>query len=215
MINVIVVDDHPLFRMGIKASFRKGKSDIVIIGEADTGAGFFRLLENGVPDLVLLDINLPDISGIEIARRLKQEYPTVKILAVSAEDTAETVKALVDLGIDGFISKRKGGTEELVEAIHSIMNGLEYYGKDISAIIYDVFVSKKKTAAPTHEFTDREKDIIKACKDGLLCKEIAIQLGISINTINTHKRNIFKKLDINNTVEMVQYALKNGFIKVE
>ena len=88
-------------------------------------------------------------------------------------------------------------------------------GKDISAIIYDVFVSKKKTAAPTHEFTDREKDIIKACKDGLLCKEIAIQLGISINTINTHKKNIFKKLGINNTVEMVQYALKHGIIRME
>ncbi|MCL2312116.1 MAG: response regulator transcription factor [Firmicutes bacterium] len=214
MINVIVVDDHPLFRQGIKFTFNNMDSGIIVIGEAECGEELFKLLVSSVPDLVLLDINLPDISGVEIARRLRKDYPEIKILAISAENTAETIKAMLDVGINGFISKRKSGTEELAEAIHSVMNGLEYFGRDISAIIFDIFVAKKKTTIATNEFTDREKEIIIACKEGLLCKEIASRLGISINTVNTHKKNIFQKLGINNTMEMVQYALKNGIIRM-
>jgi DNA-binding NarL/FixJ family response regulator len=214
MIKIIVVDDHPLFRKGIKSTFNEINHDIVVIGEAECGEELFKILSYSVPDLILLDINLPDISGVEIARRLNKEYPSIKILAVSAENTAETIKAMLDAGINGFISKRKSGTNELAEAIQSVMNGLEYFGRDISAIIYDVFISKKKTTTIPNEFTDREREIILACRDGLLSKEIAVRLGISINTVNTHKKNIFQKLGINNTMEMVQYALKNGIIRV-
>jgi DNA-binding NarL/FixJ family response regulator len=184
-------------------------------GEADCGKALFQLLATTPADIVLLDINLPDVSGVEIARRLRRDYPVIKILAVSAENTAETVKAMLEVGIEGFISKRQGDVDDLAEAIRTIMSGLEYFGRDISAIIYDVFGSKKKTTAVTHEFTEREKDIILACRDGLLCKEIADRLNISTHTVNTHKNNIFKKLGINNTMEMVHYALKNGIIKVE
>jgi len=215
MIKVIVVDDHPLFRMGIKATFKEEYPDIVITGEADCGEKLFQLLGYSVPDIILLDINLPDMNGVEIAYRLKKEYPELKILAVSAENTSETVKAMIDAGIHGFISKRKGDTTELAEAIRSVMLGLEYFGRDISAIIYDIFIAKKKTNVVPNEFTDREREIILASKEGLLTKEIAAKLGISINTVNTHKKNIFQKLGINNTMEMVQYALKNGIIRIE
>jgi DNA-binding NarL/FixJ family response regulator len=215
MIKIIVVDDHPLFRIGIKSIFKEGNNDIVVIGEAECGSELFKLLAYSVPDMILLDINLPDVSGVEIAYRLKKEYPAIKILAVSAENTAETVKAMLDAGINGFISKRKSGTAELAEAIHSVMNGLEYFGRDISAIMYDIFISKKKTTIIPSEFTDREREIMLACRDGLLSKEIAARLKISINTVNTHKKNILQKLGINNTMEMVQYALKNGIIRVE
>jgi DNA-binding NarL/FixJ family response regulator len=215
MIQVIVVDDHPLFRIGLKASFKDSYPDIRVTGEADCGEVLFRLLPTTTADIVLLDINLPDVNGVEIARRLRRDYPAVKILAISAENTAETVKSMLEAGIDGFISKRQGDVDELVEAIRTVTSGWEYFGRDISAIIYDVFVSKKKTTAVTHDFTEREKEIILACRDGLLCKEIAARLGISTHTVNTHKNNIFKKLGINNTMEMVQYALKKGIIKIE
>ena len=215
MIQVIIVDDHPLFRIGLKATFKDCHPDIIVAGEADCGEALFRLLTTTAADLVLLDINLPDISGVEIARRLRRDYPAIKILAVSAENTAATVEAMLEVGIEGFISKRQGDVDELAEAIRTVMSGLEYFGRDISAIIYDVFVSKKKTTAVTHEFTEREKEIILACRDGLLCKEIAVRLGISTHTVNAHKNNIFTKLGINNTMEMVQYALKKGIIRVE
>jgi len=122
---------------------------------------------------------------------------------------------MLEAGIDGFISKQRGDVNELARAIRTVYSGLEYFGRDISSIIFDVYVAKKKSSAVTSEFTAREREIILLCREGLMCKEIANRLGISINTVNNHKKNIFQKLGINNTMEMVQYALKKGIIRVE
>ena len=215
IIEVIVVDDHSLFRTGLKATFQYDYPDISITGEAGNGEELFHVLAQTHADLVLLDINLPDMGGAEIARRLRSEYPDLKILAVSAENTTETVEAMLEAGIDGFISKQNGDPDELAEAIRTVMSGLDYFGRDIAFIIYDVFKSKKKTSVITNEFTEREREIIQLCRDGLIGKEIAARLGISPNTVNTHKERIFQKLGINNTREMVLYALKNGIIRIE
>jgi DNA-binding NarL/FixJ family response regulator len=214
MIQVIIVDDHSLFRLGVKSALNASYPDISITGEAGCSKELFGMLVSTPADVVLLDINLPDVGGAEIARRICSEYPAIKILAVSAENTADTVKAMLEAGIDGFISKQKGDMDELAHAIRAVASGLEYFGRDIAAIIYGVYVSKKKTTAVTNEFTEREREIILACRDGLLCKEIADRMGCSMNTINTHKKRIFQKLGINTTMEMVQYALKNGIIQM-
>ena len=215
MIRVIVVDDHRLFRIGLRAAFESQHPDMLIVGEADCGEDLFRVLASTPADIVLLDINLPDMWGVEVARRLRNEYSAVKVLAVSAEDTAETIQAMLEAGIHGFVSKRNGDANELAKAIHTVVGGVEYFGRDISAILYDLYVAKKKTDTATSEFTAREREIISACRDGLMCKEIADRLGISIHTVNSHKKSIFQKLGINNTVEMVQYALKKGIIQIE
>jgi len=215
IIRVILVDDHSLFRMGLKAAFQNDYPDICVVGEAEYGDDLFDLPELSTADIVLLDINLPDTCGAKIAYRLRREYPSVKILAVSAENTEETVKSMLEAGIDGFISKRKGSPEELAEAIRSVVNDIEYYGRDISSIVFGVYVSKKKATKISDEFSEREHEIILLCKEGLLCKEIAIRLGISTSTVKTHKERIFQKLGINNTMEMVLYALKNGIINID
>jgi len=216
MIQVIVVDDHELFRSGLQLTFKYAYKDIIITGEANSDGELFSLLPSTPVDVVLLDINLSGgVSGVDIARRLRSEYPSIKILAISGENSPETVKSMLEAGIDGFISKQKGNSDVLAEAIRTVASGLEYYGRDISTIILGVYVSKKKTTAVSDEFTDREREIILACRDGLLGKEIADRLGISIHTVNTYKRNIFLKLGINNTREMVLYALKNGIIRIE
>ncbi|MDR2970428.1 MAG: response regulator transcription factor [Bacteroidales bacterium] len=215
MIKVIIVDDHNLFRMGLKAAFRNAYPDISIIGEAEFGKDLFSLAELSSANVVLLDVNMPDIGGADIARRLRLEYPDIKILVISSENGEETVKAMVEAGIDGFISKRKGTPDEIVDAIQNIVSGMEYYGRDIAPIIFGVYVAKKNTAKVTSEFTEREREIILLCKDGLLCKEVASKLNISISTVKTHKERIFQKLGINNTMEMVQYAMKNGIIRIE
>ena len=215
MTRIIIVDDHNLFRMMLKATFQTDYPDISVVGEAETGEALFRILASTPADLTLLDINLPDVWGVEVARRMRSEYPHVKILAISAENTAETVKAMLDAGIDGFISKQRGDTDELAQAIRSVAGGVEYFGRDIAAIMFDVYVAKKKTSAVTAEFTDRERDIILLARDGLIGKQIAARLGIAENTVNNHKKNIFQKLGINSTMEMVQFALKNGIIRIE
>ena len=214
MIRIIVVDDHRLFRMGLKAAFETGHPDLCIAGEADCGEELFRILSSTPADVVLLDINLPDMWGVEVAQRLCSDYPELKILAVSAENTAETVQAMIETGIHGFISKRNGDPNELAQAIRSVASGVEYFGRDITAIIFDLFVSKKKTATVTCEFTEREREIIELCGKGLIFKEIAAKLGISHNTVNTHKKSIFQKLGIHSKVEMVQYGIKYGIINL-
>ena len=215
MTNVILVDDHALFRLGVKGVLAGLQPYICVAGEADCGEALFRLLETTIADIVLLDIVLPDMSGIEIARRLRKDYPEIKILALSAENTEDVVKTLIDIGINGFISKRQSSAEELSEAIHCIMDGMEYFGKDIANIIYRIYVSKKKTAEITPEFTEREREIIRLCSEGLQSKQIADSLKISSRTVDTHKNNIFKKLGINSSMEMVQYAFKRGIITIE
>ena len=215
MINIIIVDDHRLFRMGLRNTFKLSCSDINVIAEADSGEALFALPELATAHLVLLDINLPGMGGAAIAGRLRCDYPGLKILAISAENDSSTIQTMLEAGIDGFISKQKGDAEELAEAIRSVVNGEEYFGRDIASIIYDVYVAKKKTSSITSDFTDREREIMLLCREGLMCKEIADRLGISIHTINTHKRNIFQRLGINNTMEMVQYAMKKGIIRIE
>jgi DNA-binding NarL/FixJ family response regulator len=213
-IKVIIVDDHTLFRTGLRSTLHSADPDIEITGEADCGEALFKLLLTTQADLILLDINLPDMSGAEISRRLHKEYPNLKVLAISAENSAKTVEEMLNAGINGFISKQKSDARELAEAIYAVMNELEYFGKDIAAILYDVYVAKKKTTHITSEFTQREKEIMLLCSEGLLAKEIAARLNMSIHTVNTHKKNIFQKLGINNTMEMVQYALKHGMIRM-
>jgi len=213
MIRIIIVDDHKLIRMTLGLAFDSNFPDIEVVGEADSGEALFSMLPATPADLILLDIMLPGMGGIEVARRLRSEYPDLKILAFSADSSAEKLEAILEAGIHGFISKQYGEVTELAEAIRTVVAGMEYFGSDVASLIYNIYMSKKKTAKTTPEFSPRECEIIKLCGEGLMCKEIADRLNISPNTVNTHKERIFRKIGINNTMEMVKYALKKGIIQ--
>jgi len=218
MIKVIIVEDEEFVRMGIRASLVLNHPDIVVIGEARNGADFFDLLETSDganANIVLLDIILPDMNGIEIARRLKTERPEMKILVVSADNAAETVDQMVSVGIEGFISKQNSGSTILAEAIRSIMQGHDYFGKDIAHIISQICVAKQGSLQISSKFTVQERRIIEYCHEGLTAKEIGERLSITDKSVNWHKSNIFQKLGINNTREMMRYCLKNGIITME
>ena len=213
-IRVIIVDDHKLFREGLMATLHPLFFNIEVVGEVGCGEALFQLLASTPADLVLLDIKLPDMHGVDVVRRLRRDYPDIKIFAISVENNPQTVELMVNAGINGFISKQQGDARELSEAFDTVMNGGEYFGKDIASLIYDLYVAKKKTMKITSEFTPREKEILLLCCEGLVYKEIAERLGITFHTVNTHKKNIYQKLGINNTMEMVQYALKTGIIQM-
>ncbi len=137
MINVILVDDHILYREGLRSAMHK--LPVRIIGEAGSGAEFFMLLESGkVPELVMLDIVLPDISGVEIARRLKAEYPGIKILMLSSEVSEKLSTELLDIGVDGYLGKvaRK---EDIAMAISTVIGGSQYFGRSIAKMMYDIY----------------------------------------------------------------------------
>lgn len=210
MINVILVDDHELFRIGIRGSLKR--TDVCILGEAESGIQLFTLLRTLHPDLIFLDIILPDMTGIDIARRLRASFPEIKILILSAENTADTIKDLLQIGIDGFISKRRCNSVELDKAVRVIMDGENYFGRDISTLMCSITAAKRKASYKEPEFTEREAEVIRLAYEGLSAKQIAEMMGISHRTVDTHKRHIFKKLGINNTYEMIQYAIKCGII---
>ena len=215
-IKIILVDDHDVYRDGLRLNIEFRHPDIVIVGEAKFGADFFRLLETAEgasADIVLLDIGLTDMSGIDIAQRLRRERPAMKILVVSAENTASIVDEMLDIGIEGFVSKFHCTSGGIIEAIRTVAQGLDYFGEDISAIISQIYIAKKKTVQVSSEFSEQEQRIIECCHEGLPAKQIAVRLGITAKTVEWHKAKIFQKLGINSTKEMVQYALKNGIIK--
>jgi len=214
MIKVIIVEDDELQRSSFVMAIEVRHPDLCVVGEAETGAELFALLAHVAPDIILLDIKLPDMSGVDIAHRLKRERPEIKILVISMENDPSTVQAMIDAGIDGFLSKRENVLNNFAGAVRSIMDGLEYFGNDIHRIIYQIYLAKKHSAEEKMEFTPQEICIIELCKENLLGKEIAERLGISPRTVEKHKTNMYKRFGFKKTSEMVQYAIKKGIIKI-
>ena len=210
-IRLIVVDDHLLFRIGLRSVFAHASDRFTIVAEAGGVEEFRRMLPTVEADVVLLDIILPDGNGLDLSADIRRERPDLRILVLSAETDEDTIARFVETGLDGFVSKAVP-VEELFEAIENVNYGLEYYGKDIARLIHYVSVSKKD--APEDIFTPRENEVIKLCSEGLSAKEISDRLNINVATVNTHKNNIFKKLGINSSVDLVRYAVKHGLITI-
>lgn len=224
MSKVIIVDDHILFRLGIRAVIEESFADISIIAECSSAHELLIHLKNGTkPDLILLDIIIPEIDGIEIAKIILRDYPDIKILVLTTDTSTEIVSELVDLGVNGYMSKTAAKTD-LVDAIKSVLGGKPYYGKDISKIIYEVYIagSKQEVSADaeakfdsikeTTRLTTKDIQIIEMVCRGLTAREIGDKLNISQRTVESHKSNIMEKLCFKNMVDLIKFALKNGII---
>ena len=207
--NIAILDDHELIRVGIRSILHPLPHVITI--DVATADELFEQLESGTPcDLVLLDILMPGTNGIEVAQRLRAEYSDIKIIVVSVDTKEYVITQLMQIGIDGFVSKN-GPLEEIQLAISSVEEGVPYYGRDISVLVRDVVDARldKKSSAL---LTRRELEIIEACCQGKLGREIADEFHISLRAVNSHKTNIFNKLGLNSSVEMVRFALEHGII---
>ncbi|MCF0190162.1 MAG: response regulator transcription factor [Marinilabiliaceae bacterium] len=208
MIDIILVDDHDLFRMGTTMALGNAKG-INVVAQAASGKEFFEALQSlpNEPTMALLDIILPDLSGVEIARRLRAEHPDMLILMLSAETAESVILELTEIGVDGFVSKNSP-TEEIIEAINTIVEGGTYFAKDIARLIRDVCNASELRV----ELSEREQDIIRLCCDGMHARDIADKLCISIRTVDTHKTNIFRKLGIDSSMSLMRFALRRGII---
>ena len=208
-IRILLVDDHPLMLMGIRAML-EGQTDIEIVGTAADGAKALAMLASmeRLPNVMLLDIMMPGMDGIELARRMRAEMPDVALLVLSSDTSLATLEPLLNIGIDGFLSKGSD-KQTMLSAIRSVVAGYEFFGTDIARLIERISFAKK---ASDSLFTPRELDVIRLSCKGLQYKEIAGQLGIKYLTVVTIKNNIFRKLGINNTVELVLYAIKKELI---
>jgi len=205
-VRLMLVDDHPLMLMGI-ASMLSGKG-IEIVGTASNGSEALEMVPVLKPDVMMLDIVMPVMDGIELARRMRALYPDVALLVLSSDSSLASLEVLLNIGIDGFLSKTSDAPV-MLDAVKSVASGYEYYGTDIARLIERISLAKK---ASESIFTPRELDVIRFSCMGLQYKEIAERLGIRYLTVVTIKNNIFRKLGINNTVELVVYAIKNELI---
>ena len=216
-IRIILVDDHQLVRDGIKALLT-GITDIDIIGEASDAEELFRELENLKPNLLIMDISLPGISGIEITKRICSEFPGIHILILSMYNSEEFIFNSLKAGARGYLPKNTS-REELLEAIYTINRGEEFFGESISKVMLKSYV-KRATDEDQHEdkinavLTSREIEILKLYVEGLINKEISDKLDISIRTVETHKNHIMRKLGLKSTVELVKFAIRNKIAEI-
>jgi DNA-binding NarL/FixJ family response regulator len=216
-IKIILIDDHQIVRDGIK-SLLSDNPRIEIIGEAQSAYQLFDLLKIQIPDIVLLDISLPTMSGIEVSKVLTADFPQIKKLMLSMYTSEDFIFNALKSGINGYLPKNTT-REELLQAIFEIDAGNEYFSKSISDTILKSYVKSAKYGNVVSDdklsnLTNRENEILRYVVEGMNNPKIAEKLNISVRTVETHKTSIMRKLDLNSTVDLVKFALKNKIIEI-
>ena len=209
MIKVLLVDDHQIVIDGIQ-SLLKDAPGISCQGWANSGQEALDLLVDIPVDVVLLDINMPEMDGLKTCQLILQQHPAIKVIALTMLSERSMIKAMVNNGAKGYLLKNVG-REELIRAISRVFRGKSHYSDDIADIILHPELDKKKES-PGFIVSRREKQILQLIINELTTQEIAEKLFISENTVETHRRNIMKKLGARNTAGMVRIALENKLV---
>jgi DNA-binding NarL/FixJ family response regulator len=214
-IKVALVDDHQIVRDGIR-SLLSGLPDIEVIDEACDAKCVLNKLETIKPDIIIVDISLPEISGIELTKILTSEYPSIRVLVLSMYTNQEFIFNAIKAGAKGYLPKNIT-RDELLEGIREIYKGNEYFSKDVSSIILKSYLKQVKDpervdAFQEEKLTPREMEILKFVAEGYSNQLIADKLFISVRTVESHKNHIMQKLELTTTVDLVKYALKNKII---
>lgn len=212
---ICVVDDHKIVRDAIRA-FLIGQTDLILTCEAATGMEVLNSLPHIDADIILLDLNLPDMSGLDIIEPVKKVTTNIKVLVLSAEMDEDLLCNAVQLGADGFIHKDVS-SEELLNAIRIVLKGEPWFGQNLSQLVYRSFCRKLKEVSETSllsSISEREMEVIRLLGDGLAIKEIGDRLCISPRTVETHKKNLLEKLELSNTVALIKYGIRHRIISV-
>ncbi|CAN7530456.1 MULTISPECIES: response regulator [Pseudomonas] len=202
-IRVALVDDHALVRDGIKALLSV-MAPLEVVGEAESGAEAIEMVGRCQPDLLLVDISLPDINGLELTRVLRSQYPSLKVLVLSMYDNYEYVSESLRSGASGYVLKN-APSREIIAAIEAISSGGTFYSADIAQRL----IADKNT---DNELTPRESQVLSKMAQGLNNKEMARELDISVRTVETHRLSIRRKLNIDKPAALVKYAIDHGLI---
>jgi len=208
MIKIIVADDHKLFRDGI-ASLLSKNANFEIIDRVSNGKILLeRFAEGIIPHIVLLDLSMPEVDGFEVLSIAKKKYPQIKFIAISMHDDGQYIVKCVRSGAFGYLLKN-ADEEELVKAINEVVNGRKYFNKDISALMINNMALE---GSQIKRLSEREIEILKLVSEGKTTKEIADVLFISTRTVETHRVNMMKKLEVQNSAEMIKKAAQLGII---
>lgn len=214
-IKIIIADDHEMFRDGFKLMLTK-QPDIQLLGEAENGRRLLQLVETLKPDVVVTDIKMPIMDGIEATQKIKSLFPDMGIIGLSMFDEDDLIVDMLEAGAKGYLLKN-AGKEQIVEAIKTVYNGDPYYCKTTSHKLTQMIAKSrynpyKKTDKV--EFSEREKEIIELICREMTNKEIAEKLFLSSRTVEGHRVHILEKMNVKNSVGVVVYALKNGIVNL-
>jgi len=216
MIKVLLVDDHTIVRDGIRALLT-GQDDISIRGEASNGRDLLSLMKSAEADIILLDISLPDCSGIDLCESIRKDYPGTQVLFLSMYTTEEYIFNAIKAGAQGYLPKNISQSELLL-AIRTISQGSEYFSESISNTILKSYIKKAKDKEPENlnpenSLSKREFEILKLFAEGYSNPQIAEQLFISTRTVESHKNHIMQKLNLKSTVDLVKFAIRHQIIE--
>ena len=221
-IKIILADDHEIVRTGIRLLLET-ENDIEVVAEASDGLEAIDKINQYQPDLLIVDIRMPVLNGIDTTARVKKESPYIKVLVLSMHDDEEYIIKSIDCGADGYLLKDTS-KPEFIKAIHATMEGHKYFSGDISEILVNRYLSAKGGTSPEepetsevsdYQLTKRERQVLKMIYNGSSNKTIADGLGKSVRTIETHRFNIMKKLGVSNIAEMLRKIDRDVILKKE
>lgn len=207
-IRVVLADDHPMIRAGFKTLLGQS-DDFDVAGEAGNGVELIKVITAVKPDVALVDLHMPEMSGLEALERLHAQYPQIKFIVLTMHEEREYILKALKAGADGYLLKNIDGSE-LSHAIKTIYQGNRYFSPAITAIMAESIA--RPVLSESTEITPREREVLTLVAGGQSTKQIADQLGISIRTVETHRINMLKKLNVNNSAELIRKAYETGIL---
>ena len=210
MLSIIIADDHQMFIDGIKVLLEQEPS-ISIVGEARDGKRLLELLEKQKVDIILMDINMPVLDGIEASRIIRKKYPEIKILILTMYNSKQYITSMIAAGANGYILKNTG-KEELMKAIKAIYSGNTYYSEEVTTRVMESFRKKDVHTEIQPELTHREKEVLQLLAQDLTAGETAKKLNISHYTVEAHRKNMLSKFNVRTTIGLIKLAIERGLL---
>lgn len=212
MISVLVADDHGIVREGLRRLL-EAESDIKVSGEASDGREVLEQVERHQPAVVVLDITMPRLGGLETLERLRALHPKVKVILLSVHSDPPFIQSAISLGADGYVLKN-GRAAEIVTAIREVVKGGSYFSPVVAReIVEQLRTPKPASNEPFSLLSGREREVLHLIAEGLSAKEIAVDLAISTKTVEAHRTSLMRKLGVRKATELVRYALRHGLIE--
>jgi len=214
-VTVFLADDHPIVRQGLR-NLLESMPEFKVIGEAGDGLQALEMIEKAQPQVVLVDVIMPGLTGIEVTQRVKRQCPAIKVIVLSMQNNEAYVVSALRNGASGYILKDTG-PEELVDAIRTVVKGERYLSKQLSERLINAYVSKIDEAEvdPYETLTNREKEVLHLVAQGLTNHEIAERLFISSRTAELHRSNVINKLGLKNQIDLVRFAIRRGILPLD
>lgn len=211
---VLLVDDHKIFRDGLRTLIEKEGMEVV--GEAENGRKTIKLAEKLQPNVIIMDVSMPDMNGIEATRKIIAGFPAIKVIALSMHSDRRFVLGMLEAGASGYLLK-DCAFGELASAIKQVLTGNKYLSPKIADVVVKGYLNKSTDSFVSGGsiLTSREREILQLIAEGLTAKEIADHVFLSVKTVETHRRNIMQKLNMRSTVDLTKYAIREGLTSLD